>query len=374
MKYDYLIVGAGLSGSVLAERIASQLDRKVLVIDKKDHIAGHCYDFAHESGIMIHKFGPHIFHTNVKKVWDYLSNFTGWHIYFHKVLAVVEGKKIPIPFNLNSIYQIFPAKYAEKLEDLLIKNFGYGLKIPILKLKHHSDTEINFLADFIYKNVFLGYTLKQWDLKPEELDFSVTSRVPVYISRDDRYFQDTYQGIPMNGYTEMVKSILNHKNITLLLKTDYNRLPGDIQYDKIIFTGPVDEFFEYKYGNLPYRSLRFEYNEIKKEFFQEVAQVNYPNNYDFTRITEFKHFLDTKSTVTIIAKEYSETYEIEKNEPYYPIPRKENEEIYNRYLQEVDKISKKVLFVGRLADYKYYNMDQTVAVALSFFEKNIAGE
>lgn len=372
MKFDYLIVGAGLSGSVLAERIASQLNKKVVVVDKKNHIAGHCFDYAHESGIMIHKFGPHIFHTNIKKVWDYLSKFTKWHIYFHKVLAVVEGKKVPVPFNLNSLYQLFPKKYSETLEELLVKNFGYGIKIPILKLKNHSNPEIIFLADYIYKNVFLGYTLKQWALKPEELDFTVTSRVPVYISRDDRYFQDTYQGIPLNGYTQLVKNILNHKNITVLLETDYSSLPLDINYKKIIFTGPIDEFFEYKHGELPYRSLRFDYREYKKDFFQEVAQVNYPNNYDFTRITEFKHFLDTESNMTVIAQEFSEDYQIGKNEPYYPIPRKENDEIYIKYKKEAEKQKRKVFFVGRLADYKYYNMDQTVAVALTMFEKNIA--
>lgn len=371
MKVDYLIVGAGFSGSVLAERIANELNKKVLIVDRRNHIGGNAYDFYDENGILVHRYGPHIFHTNSKKVWDYLSRFTQWRIYYHKVLAVVEGKKIPVPFNLNSLYLIFPPKYAEKCEKLLIETYGYGTKIPILKMLENSQKELKELANFIYENIFLGYNLKQWGLKPEELDPSVTARVPVFISRDDRYFQDKYQGIPSQGYTKMFENMLNHPNISILLNVDYKEIIEDVKFDRMIYTGPIDYFFDYIYGALPYRSLKFEFKTLSQEFYQEVAQVNYPNDYDFTRITEFKHMTGQKLDKTTIAFEYPETYRPEENEPYYPVPKDENLEIYSKYTKEVKKLSNIVHFVGRLADYKYYNMDQIVARALNVFEKEI---
>lgn len=373
MKYDYLIVGAGLAGSILAERIASQLDKKVLIIDRRDHISGNCYDYRNEDGILVHKYGPHIFHTNTKKVWNYLSNFTQWELYFHKVLGVVEGKTMPVPFNLNSLKIAFPKKYAESLETKLISKYGYGIKIPILKLLENSDNDIKFLADYVYKNVFLGYTTKQWDLKPDELDYSVTSRIPVSINCDDRYFQDTYQGLPSNGYTELFTNMLKHKNIEILLNTDFKKDLNGIEFEKIIFTGPIDEYFDYMFGELPYRSLRFEFEKYNLDKYQDVAQVNYPNNYDFTRITEFNHFYKEKRTTnTVIALEFPEKFVNGQNEPYYPIPRKENDELLAKYLEEAKKIENQVHFVGRLAEYKYYNMDQIAGVALQLFEKKIA--
>lgn len=253
MKVDWLIVGAGFTGAVLAERIASQLDQKVLVVEKRNHIGGNAYDYYNEHGVLVHKYGPHIFHTNSKKVWDYLSQFTEWRPYYHRVLASVEGKLVPVPFNLNSLYALFPPKYAERLEEKLICTYGFGVKVPILKMKEAKDEELRFLADYIYKNIFYGYTIKQWELTPEELDPSVTGRVPVYISRDDRYFQDTYQAMPKQGYTAMFGRILSHKNIKVLLNTDYREIVREICFNRMIYTGPIDVYFDYMHGSLPYR-------------------------------------------------------------------------------------------------------------------------
>ncbi len=371
MRFDYLIVGAGFAGSVLAERIATQLNKKVLVVDKRFHIGGNCYDYPNEHGILIHKYGPHIFHTQAKKVWDYLSQFTEWYPYYHKVLADVEGIKVPVPFNFNSIYSVFPQNYASKLEDLLLEKYGYGIKVPILKLMENDNKDLKFLADYIYKHVFVGYTMKQWGLKPEEIDFSVTARVPVYTSRDDRYFQDQYQGIPKHGYTKVFEKLLAHPNIHVLLKTDYKDIIDDIKFDKMIYTGALDHFFDKMHGDLPYRSLEFDLQSYNRAKFQDVAQVNYPNSQDYTRITEFSHFLPSKSENTTVAYEYPKAYKEGLNDPYYPIPHEDNHKVFQKYKEEADKL-KNVYFVGRLADYKYYNMDQIVGVALLQFEKNIA--
>lgn len=373
-EYDWLIVGAGYSGSVLAERIASQLDQKVLLVDKRDHIAGNAYDYRDDAGVLIHKYGPHIFHTNSKKVWEYLSEFTDWRYYFHEVLAIIEGKKVPIPFNFNSIKEVFPEALANKFENLLLDKFEFGKKIPILKLLNEEDKDLKLLADYIYKFVFKGYTSKQWGLNPDELDKSVTGRIPVYLSRDNRYFQDAYQAIPLNGYTAMFEQILDHPNITLVLNEDGIEYSKKISYHKMIYTGPIDEFFDNKFGPLPYRSLEFKYRTFEKFPFQERAQINYPNNFDFTRITEFAYLtgeFDGKSTIAI---EYPKVYIPGVNDPYYPIPNKENEERFKLYLNEAKKVKDKVIFLGRLADYKYYNMDQVVARALKTFETEILTE
>lgn len=369
MIYDYLVVGAGLAGSVLAERIASVNGKKVLVIDKRDHIAGNCFDFIDESGILVHKYGPHIFHTNNQKVWDYLTQFTDWHFYEHRVLAVIGDKKVPVPFNLSSIDILFDKEKAERLKKLLIDNYGEEVKIPILKLKETDNPELKELADFIYNFIFLGYTSKQWGLKPEELDFSVTSRIPVFISRDDRYFQDKYQAIPKAGYTKMIENILNHPNIDLRLNTKFEDVMN--LAERIIYTGPIDEYFDYKHGKLPYRSLEFKFCTLNQSRFQERAQVNYPNDHDFTRITEFSHFLSDFKDNTTIAYEYPKEYIHGINEPYYPIPSNKSAEIYEKYKQEMIDLEGKVFFVGRLAEYVYYNMDQVVGVALMMFDKKI---
>ncbi len=371
MKFDFVIAGAGYSGCILAERITSESDKKVLIIEQRNHIAGNAYDYYDENGVLIHKYGPHIFHTSVKKVWDYLSNFTGWNSYVHKVNAVIEGKNVPVPFNFNSIYQLFPHNYAGKIEDLLLGNFPYGMKIPILKLMKTENPELKFLADYIYKNVFLGYTSKQWGMKPEELDFSVSSRVPVYLSRDDRYFQDTYQGLPAQGYTEMFKKIIDNKNIHLLLNTDYKDVIDDIKYDYLIYTGQIDSFFNYEFGELPYRSLKFDFKSFDKEYFQNIGQLNFPNNYDYTRITEFKHLSRQIHSKTTVAYEYPQPHTNGVTIPYYPIPKDDNHLLFGKYRDEADKL-KNIFFTGRLADYKYYNMDETVYAALRLFNKEIS--
>jgi len=368
MKYDFMIVGAGFAGAVLAERIASQLNKKVLIVDKRNHIAGNCYDYYDTNGVLVHKYGPHAFHTNLKKVWNYLSKFTQWHFYNHKVLAVVDGKKIPIPFNFNSLEILFPKNIAEKYIDKLLNYYEFGLKIPILKMLENQDSDIKFLADYIYKNIFYFYNIKQWGLKPEELDYSVSSRLPILLSRDDRYFQDFYQAIPKSGYTSLFKNLLSSKNIHILLNADYRSLIDNTDFDKLIYTGEIDAFFDYLHGKLPYRSLKFNFEQKEMEYFQELSQVNYPNDFDFTRITEFKHFLNQQTSKTTIALEYPEEYIQETNEPYYPVPAIESQVIFDKYRKEMEKLADSVIFVGRLAEYKYYNMDQIVSVALHTFE------
>lgn len=371
MIFDWLIVGAGYSACVLAERIATQLGQRVLIVEQRDHIGGNAYDYYNEHGILVHKYGPHIFHTKSKKVWDYLSQFTQWRHYYHHVLGVIEGKKVPIPFNLNTLYALFPPRYAEKLENLLLENFGFGVKVPILKLRESASGELTFLADYIYENIFLHYTAKQWELKPEELDRGVTGRVPVYISRDNRYFQDKYQAMPQQGYTEMFRRMLAHPNIKILLNADYREIINDVKFDRIICTGSIDTFFDYMYGELPYRSINFEFETLDREWYQEVGTVNYPNEYDITRITEQKYLSGQTSPKTTLVKEYPQAYIPGKNDPYYPIPREENRDRLNLYLKEAEKLNGTVLFAGRLGDYKYYDMDQAVVRALGLFEKEI---
>ncbi|NOZ25585.1 MAG: UDP-galactopyranose mutase [Nitrospirae bacterium] len=363
----YLIVGSGLAGSVLAERISSVLKKEVLVVERRDHIAGNVYDYKDDEGIFIHKYGPHAFHTNDETVWAYLSRFTEWYPYFHRVRAVVDGMEIPLPFNLNALYKVFPPGLASRLENKLIDTFGYNVKIPILKLKEFGDKDLQFLSSYIYEKVFLGYTLKQWGLTPENLYPSVTARVPVYISRDDRYFQDKYQGIPEKGYTSVIEKMLDNPRIRVELKTDFRDVKDSVRFEKLIYTGCIDEFFDFRFGELSYRSLDFTFKSYDTEFFQAVAQVNYPENHDYTRITEYKHFLNTRSRKTTVAYEYPLEYKKGGNDPYYPIPNDENSSIYAKYSEEAGKLDD-VVFIGRLAEYKYYNMDQIIARALKTFE------
>lgn len=372
MKFDWLIVGAGYSACVLAERIASQLGQRVLIVERRDHIGGNAFDYYNEHGILVHKYGPHIFHTKSKKIWDYLSQFTEWRPYYHHVLGVVDGKKVPIPFNLNSLYALFPPRYAEKLEDLLLQHYGFGVKVPILKLRESASGDLSFLADYIYDNIFYRYTSKQWELKPEELDRGVTGRVPVYISRDDRYFQDPYQAMPKYGYTEMFRRMVNQSNIKILLNADYREIINDVKFDRMVYTGPVDTFFDYMYGELPYRSLKFHFETLDREHYQEVGTVNYPNEYDITRITEQKYLSGQTLPKTTLVMEYPQAYVPGQNDPYYPVPREENRQRYELYFKEVQKLHGTVIFAGRLAEYKYYDMDQAALRALSLFEKEVA--
>ena len=380
--FNYIIVGAGFAGSVIAERIANVLNKKVLIIEKRNHIGGNCYDEKDGNNILIHKYGPHLFHTDFKEVWDYLSNFTEWNIYNHKVLAYLDGKKVPIPFNFNTLYEVFPQSLAKKLEQKLLERFKYSTKISILELKKVEDKDLQFLASYVYEKVFLNYTAKQWNKKPEEINEEVTARVPVFIGKDDRYFYDKYQVVPKDGYTNIFKRMLNNKNIKLLLNTDFKEileidlgnknisLLGQEFKGKLIFTGMIDELFNYKFGELPYRSIKTKFETIDKEYFQEVATVNYPNDYDFTRITEFKHIHPVETKRTTILKEYPQEYKINKNIPYYPLFTKKNQEKYNKYLDYALRF-KNIVLVGRLAEYKYYDMDDIVKRALEVFEEKI---
>ncbi|GLI52410.1 UDP-galactopyranose mutase [Thermodesulfovibrio yellowstonii] len=380
--FNYIVIGSGFAGSVIAERIANVLNEKVLIIEKRNHIGGNCYDYKNKDGIIIHKYGPHLFHTDYKDVFDYLSNFTDWNIYHHKVLAFIDGKKVPIPFNLNSLYIVFPQTLARRIEEKLLKRYPYNSKVPILDLKEENDEDLKFLADYVYQKVFLNYTAKQWGLKPEEIDKEVTARVPVFIGKDDRYFTDRYQAIPIEGYSKIFERMLNHKNIKIMLNTDFKEVINiDFENKKIyfleqefkgklIFTGMIDELFDFKYGYLPYRSLDLRFESLEKEWFQEVATVNYPNDYDFTRITEFKHIHPVNLEKTIILREYPKQYTPNKDIPYYPIFTKENQELYNRYREEIEKFEN-IILVGRLAEYRYYDMDDVVKRALEVFEEKI---
>lgn len=362
--FDSVVVGAGISGVTVAERLASK-GKRVLVLEAKPHVGGNCHDYRDKNGICVHLYGTHIFHTNDKQVWDYLSRFTQWHPYMHKVLALIDGQLVPIPFNLNSIRQVFPSSLALRLEEKLLAEFGFGARTTILELREKADSDLKLLGDYVYEKVFLYYSLKQWGLTPEQLDPAVTARVPIFVSRDDRYFHDQYQAIPRNGYTAMIEKMLDHPNITLRLETSFEDVKATLPKDMpIYFTGPIDEFFDYTLGSLPYRSVRFDFVEYDQEFFQPVACVNYPCNYDFTRIGEYKHFLNEKSDKTVISFEYSSAFELGKNERCYPINRPENAELYARYLAEAKSAFPQVHFLGRLGDYKYYDMDKAVARAL----------
>ncbi len=377
---DFLIVGSGFSGSVIAERIANVLNQKVLIIEKRNHIGGNCYDYQDENNIIIHKYGPHLFHTDYKEVFDYLSNFTEWEIYHHKVLAYIDGKKVPIPFNLNSIEELFPKTLAETLTNKLLSKYQYGAKIAILELLKEEDQDLKFLANYVYEKVFKNYTVKQWGVKPEELEPQVTARVPVYVSRDNRYFTDKYQAVPKEGYTKIFERMLNHPNIKIMLNTDFKEVVS-INFEskkiyfmgkefkgKMIFTGMIDELFNYKYGPLPYRSLKLCFKAIDKEYFQEVAVVNYPNDYDFTRITEFKHIHSVETKRTKILVEYPKSYSPRVDIPYYPFFTQSAKELYNMYKEESEKFENLIL-VGRLAEYRYYDMDDVVKRALEVFEE-----
>lgn len=372
MKFDWLIVGAGFTGSVLAERIASQLKQTVLIVEQRPHLGGNAYDYYDDHGVLVHQYGPHIFHTNAQYIWDYLAQFTQWRSYYHRVLAVVSGKLVPVPFNLNSLYALFPPRYADKLAQQLIEHYGFNVKVPILRIRDTaSSDELKLLAEYIYEHVFHHYTVKQWGLKPEELSPSVTARVPIYVSYDDRYFQDTFQGLPKQGYTKLFQNLLKHPNIKVLLNTSYQEVMQEIPYQRLIFTGQIDEFFEHLYGELPYRSLHFKFIHTEQEQFQSVGTVNYPNEYTYTRTTEYKHLTGQRVYGSTYIEEYPQLYRRGENLPYYPIPQDEYRALYRKYEAEAEKLKGRVFFAGRLADYQYYNMDQAVARALSLFEKEI---
>jgi len=356
-----LVVGAGISGATVAAIMAE--DNEVTVIDSSDHIAGNCYDYRDRNGIMIHRYGSHIFHTSNRDVWDFLSRYTGFNTYMHRVIGLVDGNEVPIPFNFNTIQKVFPRTLADSIERKLLDNYRYDTKIPIMEFMKQDDSELRFLAEYIYENVFLHYTEKQWGSSPDEIDGAVTARVPVYISRDDRYFQDRFQGIPLEGYTKMIERMLDHPNIKVKLSTPFTEMDA-ASYDRVFYTGPVDELMDYCYGPLPYRSVRFRMEEYDREYYQSNSVVNYPNNYDFTRIHEYKYYLNDRSERTVIAKEYSEFFEPGKNERFYPIPKDENVQLYSKYLEAAKERYPNMVFLGRLGDYRYYDMDKAVARAM----------
>ena len=361
-----LIVGAGFSGATMARKIAEELNEKVVVIDVKNHIGGNSYDYRDKNGIMIHKYGSHIFHTNLENVWKFITRFTKFNTYMHKVIAIIDGVETTIPFNFRTLYDVFPETLAKRLEEKLLANFEYNKKVPILEFQKQDDEDLKFLANYVYEKVFLHYTTKQWGVEPTEVDGAVTARVPVYISCDERYFQDKYQGIPLKGYTEVINEMLNHPNIEVRLNTSFKDF--DEPYSRLFYTGPIDEYFDYEFGELPYRSVNFKMEEYDIPYYQSNACVNYPCNYDFTRIHEYKYYLNDYSEKTVIAKEYSEFFERGKNERYYPIPNSETTLLYNKYKNKADNLSN-VYFLGRLGDYKYYDMDKAINRALDLFEE-----
>ncbi len=353
---DVLVVGAGFAGSVVAERMAAA-GRKVLVMDRREHIGGNAYDEPDSRGILIHRYGPHIFHTNSKEVFDYLSRFTGWRPYEHRVLAQVEGQLLPIPINLDTVNRL----YGLSLDEEGLKAYFEKVRDPRPEIRTSEDVIVNTVGWDLYRKFYQGYTRKQWGLDPSELFASVASRVPVRTNRDDRYFTDTYQAMPEEGYTVMFARMLDNPKITVALGEDYREARGKVRARHIVYTGPVDEYFDCCYGKLPYRSLTFEHEQrAGVERYQEVGTVNYPNDHAYTRITEFKHLTGQKHPDTAIVREYPQA----SGDPYYPIPRPENDLLYRKYRELAEK-ERDVSFVGRLAQYRYYNMDQVVGAALS---------
>lgn len=376
--FDSVIIGAGVAGSVAARELAES-GRSVLVLEQRDHIGGNCYDEPDEHGILIHKYGPHIFHTKEKKAYDYLSRFTDWYAFGHEVVANVYGKLIPVPFNLNTLHMVYEKEKADTLEKKLIETFGMGSRVPILKLREQEDPEIRQIADYVYENIFLHYTMKQWGQTPEEIDPAVTGRVPVVISYDNRYFQEPWQGMPLHGYTPMFEKMLDHPKIRvetgvdarsrIRFEEDQVILDGEPFCGEVIYTGPVDELFNCCFGRLPYRSLRFDFEYLDQEDYQGHSVVNYTVSEDFTRITEFKYLTGQKAPGTTIVREYPFAYTGAESEiPYYSIANEVNQALYEKYRALTEKIPN-VWLLGRLAEYKYYNIDAMVMKALELTEK-----
>lgn len=372
MRVDWIVVGAGFTGATLAERIASGEDQRVLVVDRRPHIAGNAHDALASDGLLRHHYGPHIFHTNSEKIWRYLQRFSAWRPYFHRVRAVVDGRQVPLPFNLDSIETLFPRELANRYQEALLSHFPFGERVPILKLMREAKGELADLARYVTEKIFRNYTLKQWGRSPEELCRSVTARVPIVVSRDDRYFQDRWQAMPVDGYTALIRRMLDHPNIKVLLRTDFHEVRALFPAARVIYTGPIDEYFDHRFGALPYRSLRFTWQTLDTERYQEVATVNYPEEYDFTRVTEMKLLTGQTNARTTLLMEYPEPYQPGVNEPYYPIPGLDTQAHYARY-EDLAREEQDVIFCGRLGDYKYYNMDQAVGAALAVFEKRIKG-
>jgi UDP-galactopyranose mutase len=362
MTWDYLIVGAGYAGAVLAERLASQRGARCLVIDRRDHIGGNSHDHYDAAGVLLHTYGPHYFRTNSDRIREYLSQFTEWHAVEYKILSWTHGRFWQFPINLNTFEQIVghPSS-SEEMEATLAQ-----WRVPIAEPKNSEEVIISQVGTKLYEMFFKNYTQKQWKRDPRDLDASVCGRIPIRTNRDDRYLSEKFQALPKDGYTAMFRRILAHPNIEVRLKTDFREARQHIQYRHLIYTGPIDEYFDHCYGPLPYRSLRFEPETLQQEFFQPAMQVNYPNDHDFTRIVEIKHATGQKLPVTTIVREYPEDFG-HGREPYYPIPAPDARALYQRYADRA-AAEKGVSFVGRLATYRYYNMDQVVGMALAEFE------
>ena len=356
--FDYLIVGAGFSGSIIAERLATQSGKKVLIVDKRNHIGGNAYDHYDNSGVLVHKYGPHIFHTNSREVFEHLSKFTEWRSYEHRVLASVDGQLVPIPINLDTINKL----YGMNLTSFQVEEFFRSVAEPKEYIRTSEDVVVSKVGRELYEKFFRNYTRKQWGLDPSELDRSVIARIPTRTNRDDRYFTDTYQAMPLHGFTRMFENMLSHPNIKVMLNTDYREIQKAIPCREMVYTGPVDEFFDLRYGKLPYRSLEFKHETHNTPVFQQAPVVNYPNEQLYTRITEFKYLTGQEHSKTSIVYEFPRA----EGDPYYPVPRPENAELYKKYKALADTTSG-VYFVGRLATYKYYNMDQVVAQALTVY-------
>lgn len=365
MKYDYLIVGAGFAGSVLAERIASQLDKKVLIVEKRNHIAGHAYDQYDQYGILVHKYGPHIFHTDNKHVFDYLSRFTKWRRYEHRVLAKLYNKYYPFPINRTTINQLYKKNLSTAKE---IEDFFRSVKKRITSINNSEEKIVSQIGEDLFVKFFKHYTKKQWGVEAKDLDPEVLGRIPIRTDTDDRYFVDKYQFMPVDGYIKLFEKMLQHKNIEVVLNTDYKKIIDNLQFDKMIYTGEIDYFFDYIFGRLTYRSIKFEFKHFHKEYYLPAAQVNYVDeSEEFTRATEYKRITNIKSDGTTVSFEYPDN----GSDPYYPVPTDFNAELCKKYKHYADKL-KTVIFCGRLAEYKYYNMDQVVAKALKVFDEKIS--
>lgn len=376
---DCIIIGCGFAGATAARQLA-EAGWRALILEQRDHIGGNAYDEEDEYGVLVHKYGPHIFHTEKKRVYEYLSRFTDWYAYSHEVVGKVGDKLLPIPFNLNTLGMVYGEKKAKELREILEAEYGTEVKVPILKLRKHSRQEIKELADYVYQNVFLKYTMKQWGRTPEEIDPAISGRVPVFLSWDNRYFQDTWQGMPRDGYTPLFKKLLAHSGIEVRLSCpaasvlSFDKEAGKIYFEgkeytgTMIYTGAIDELFDCCYGKLPYRSLDFAFEHYPEKFYQSHGVVNYTVSEEYTRITEFKRLTGQACEGTTIIKEYPRSYTGGKGQiPYYAIQNPENQALYEKYCELAGRFPH-MHMLGRLAEYKYYNIDAIVDRALELAE------